>query len=84
MCAVISSCARAMRSIWFCRASMVDEEGEGEEFRPWWVLDLRAAGTLRLMFSRASRRSAWKSGWRNVHDWEGCVVRGWACGRVGK
>ena len=26
----------------------------------------RCAGTLRLMFSRASRRSAWKSGWRNV------------------
>lgn len=32
-----------------------------------------AAGTLRLMFSRASRLSAWKSGWRNVHDC-GCVV----------
>jgi hypothetical protein len=28
--------------------------------------DLRAAGTLRLMFSRASRLSAWKSGCRNV------------------
>lgn len=29
-------------------------------------IDLRAAGTLRFMFSRASRLSAWKSGCRNV------------------
>lgn len=29
-------------------------------------VDLRAAGTLRLMFSSASRRSAWKSGCLNV------------------
>ena len=28
--------------------------------------DFRWAGTLRLMFSRASRLSAWKSGWRKV------------------
>lgn len=31
-----------------------------------WAADLRAAGTLRLMFSSASRRSTWKSGWRKV------------------
>ena len=29
-------------------------------------VDLRCAGTLRFMFSSASRLSAWKSGWRNV------------------
>ena len=72
------------------------DEGRREEEEEWcsrvwtveevggFVEDLRALGTLRLMFSRASRRSAWKSGWRNVHDWEGCVVRGWVCGRVGE
>ena len=30
------------------------------------VVGLRGAGTLRFMFSSASRLSAWKSGWRNV------------------
>ena len=41
-----------------------DEDGDGELApRP---VDLRAAGTLRLMFSSASLRSAWKSGWRKV------------------
>lgn len=44
-----------------------DEDGEGD-WPPRPPVDLRAAGTLRLMFSSASRRSAWKSGWRNVHD----------------
>ena len=28
--------------------------------------DFRWAGTFRFIFSSASRRSAWKSGWRNV------------------
>jgi hypothetical protein len=31
--------------------------------------DFRWAGTFRFMFSSASRRSAWKSGWRNVQLW---------------
>ena len=29
-------------------------------------VDFLCAGTFRLMFSRASRLSAWKSGWRKV------------------
>ena len=47
---------------------MLEDGGEGEERfgREEDVADLRAAGTLRLMFSSASRRSAWKSGWRKV------------------
>jgi len=42
------------------------DEGGRDVFRAAVDEDLRAAGTLRFMFSRASRRSAWKSGWRNV------------------
>ena len=63
-----------MRSSCACRASTeVLEGGDGEA--PARVEALRAAGTLRLMFSSASRRSAWKSGWRNVQLW-GRVRRG--------
>ena len=56
-----------------------EEDGEGEALRPplpptWWEVDLRAAGTLRLMFSSASRRSAWKSGCRNVQLYGGWLV----------
>ena len=47
--------------------------GEGEEV---WAADLRAAGTLRLMFSRASLRSTWKSGWRKVQLCVGSEARG--------
>ena len=38
--------------------------GRDREVLP--VVCLRWVGTLRLMFSRESRRAAWKSGWRNV------------------
>lgn len=68
--------------IWRCETEADGAAGEGRDVGEFgspdgWVeeparaleavpVDLREVGTLRLMFSRASRLSARKSGWRKV------------------